>query len=349
MLYFAISLFFGLSSSAPADSCGDQFGCLQIDTTEISVGEFEICLYWNSSLTSCDKSGSISHACPSDEESDKIEGWEEGRETAMCNTVACDDYAVFGIKDGRGCSGSSGAYSFSDVDGIYCGASSDGGFCGGGAKKDCMWVVPAPECEDTTTSTTTATPGTTGTTQTPDSTTTTTATTTAEPTTTATVDCTVEDPGCGEFDFDGCTNGPFANCVWTAQSTCTVDPCDLPEASCSAQCGCQWINAAVGCIALPDELASNAIVREDAYDNKELTSDDEHNLFAKYNWWILAGAAVVLGGAACGIAACLYCYCSKKRNKAVRIGDDDNDEHEIVQGTGGNTEMYDMSPLDTAR
>jgi len=285
MLYFVIPLFFGFTSSAPADSCDDQFGCLHTDITEVDDGQYEICLYWDSSLSSCDKSGTMSHACPSGDEADKIEGFAEGRSNAMCNTVDCDGYAVFGIKDGRGCGGSSGVYGFDGVTGIYCGAETDGGFCGGGNQKDCMWVIPAPECEDDTTTTTTSSPSTTATTRDDDDETTTTGSTT-EAETTQTVNCFVEDSGCAEFSSrDGCENGPIAGCVWTETEPeighCEVDPCGLPEPLCVAQCGCHYV-ASVGCIGLPTELAANAVLREDAYDDQQLSGNEDINSAMRY-------------------------------------------------------------------
>jgi len=332
-VFILLFAFFHRTSSSPADSCGDQFQCLKTEITGVN-GQYQICLWWDSSLSSCDKDGkdSMSHACPSDDESDKIEGMKEGQENALCNIVDCDGYAVFGIKDGKGCGGSSGVFGFSGVNGIYCGSGTEGGYCGGGNQKDCMWIIPAPECTTTTpppepTTTSSVSVTTTTKTSNPDPTVTdtppTTTVKTIETTTTVAVDCTVDEPPCPEFgDLDSCENGPVAGCKWDELTgTCSVDECALSESNCVAACGCQYLPLA-GCFPDPEHAASNAHVRQDVYDANEdgLVSEEtsaQFNFFGLPMWavYAMAGgiALVLISTVAAGI------YCAKKRKHAMDI------------------------------
>eukprot|EP01084_Bolivina_argentea_P088760 160257_1 len=139
-----------LAQSAPLSDCYSQMECIDILTTEIVAGQYELCIYWNEDLPECDKKGQISHACPTD--GDKIEGWSAGIEHKMCKTVSCGERASFGVKDGSFCKESL-AYGMISSTMVAC---YTGGTCGGN-EKACRWSIPAPECEETTTTTTTTT------------------------------------------------------------------------------------------------------------------------------------------------------------------------------------------------
>jgi hypothetical protein len=109
--------------------------------------QYELCLFFNSTLPECTKQGKISHACPSDKEDEKIEGWKQGRDEAMCTIVSCGQFTHFGVKDGKTCDGGS-AYGDFGITGynewVTC---FDGGYCGGGNTKACRWQISAPDCD----------------------------------------------------------------------------------------------------------------------------------------------------------------------------------------------------------
>eukprot|EP01084_Bolivina_argentea_P319607 554340_1 len=149
MLYWSILLPYLVYQAygAPCDTCEDQYPCLDIDYRSISGGsKYEICLKWDGSRSGCNKGDTISHACPSGRESDKIDTWRQGDDYKMCKTVNCEESAQFGVKDGRGCrkSNAFSGLTLGDINGVKC--EFTGGYCGGGNNEDCTWSVPAPDC-----------------------------------------------------------------------------------------------------------------------------------------------------------------------------------------------------------
>eukprot|EP00486_Rosalina_sp_Unknown_P000464 CAMPEP_0201565118 /NCGR_PEP_ID=MMETSP0190_2-20130828/3964_1 /ASSEMBLY_ACC=CAM_ASM_000263 /TAXON_ID=37353 /ORGANISM="Rosalina sp." /LENGTH=407 /DNA_ID=CAMNT_0047982199 /DNA_START=71 /DNA_END=1295 /DNA_ORIENTATION=+ len=146
-----ISSLIGLSISAPADTCDDQLGCLEVTRDELEGGSrYRVCLKLNNNLSGCKKDGTISHACYSRLENEKIEGWGNNyNENPMCKIVDCGTVAEFGLKDGRGCSKTQPllGQTISGIDGISCGYEDYQGYCGGGNNQDCVWIIPTPECE----------------------------------------------------------------------------------------------------------------------------------------------------------------------------------------------------------
>jgi hypothetical protein len=76
---------------------------------------------------------------------DKIEGWDDGEATAMCQTVSCGATAKFGMKDGRGCQDEGAMTKY--FNGIAATCTSES-LCGGGNKGDCRWSIPVPRCEE---------------------------------------------------------------------------------------------------------------------------------------------------------------------------------------------------------
>eukprot|EP00485_Elphidium_margaritaceum_P010190 CAMPEP_0202698574 /NCGR_PEP_ID=MMETSP1385-20130828/11850_1 /ASSEMBLY_ACC=CAM_ASM_000861 /TAXON_ID=933848 /ORGANISM="Elphidium margaritaceum" /LENGTH=392 /DNA_ID=CAMNT_0049355327 /DNA_START=92 /DNA_END=1270 /DNA_ORIENTATION=- len=375
-MVWLITILFALRriESAPVADCNDQYGCLKLDVSEpTDDDQYEICLYWDSTLASCDKSGGISHACSSQDEADKIETFQEGRGNAMCNTVDCGGNAIFGLKDGKGCGSSSGSFGFSGVSGIYCqGSGGDDGFCGGGNTKECMWVVPAPECATTTTSTTTTT-----TTSAPESTTTTSQSTTSgtsdetttvddEETTTTTIattttitteapattsDCIMFDEGCGEFiSREDCDSNPLnVACMWDEGmglfGQCALNCGVFSVSDCVAACGCKY-EEVIGCYPDVSMTGDSVRIRQDVYDVSDaelengMTNDDAakpvNTFWSQWIYIVVAAVAAVVLGVIVAIA--MYCVVQKRRKThrfdAANV-DEPDAENAIEEGECG--------------
>lgn len=98
----------------------------------------------------CDKSNdlntdeTLSHACPG-LDGDKTEGWSSN--STLCVSVLGGEQALFGVKDGKGCS-DDGPYS---LQGLSTPAYCDGpmNVCDGKQDGECEWRVDTDECSDT--------------------------------------------------------------------------------------------------------------------------------------------------------------------------------------------------------
>ena len=66
--------------------------------------------------------------------------WYDGIDNEMCQTVLCNNYAIFEIKDGNGCKNSNNyTISIDGIDNIICD--------NGGRDESCKWTIPTPNCE----------------------------------------------------------------------------------------------------------------------------------------------------------------------------------------------------------
>mmetsp|Transcript_16474 Transcript_16474/g.19484 ORF Transcript_16474/g.19484 Transcript_16474/m.19484 type:complete len:417 (-) Transcript_16474:65-1315(-) len=139
---------------APIDACSEQSGCLSVegdgdDDVCDADGKRTVCITWNNIGGSCvkDTSDTISHACPvidgvlNDAQNVKTEGWNSDNQ--ICVTVSGGEDAVFGVKDGGGCSGAGDYTVASGITGTCSGPLTA---CTGGNTKECAWTFPTSEC-----------------------------------------------------------------------------------------------------------------------------------------------------------------------------------------------------------
>lgn len=143
---------------SPIAGCSAQSECLQIsgdglnggyDTCDAD-GKRTVCISWNNDGGTCvkDTSDSVSHACPvvdgvlNDDLNVKTENWGSGSQ--ICVTVTGGEVAVFGVKDGSGCS-DSGDYTVASGDTGTCSGPLTA--CQGGNKKECSWSFPTTVCD----------------------------------------------------------------------------------------------------------------------------------------------------------------------------------------------------------
>eukprot|EP01083_Nonionella_stella_P183729 664717_1 len=252
------ALLLGAVYAAPLNTCDSQAACMdiniiQLDATDSNgVTQYDLCLFWDKSLSGCKKSDTISHACPATGQAGKIEGWPSN--DPLCHVVSCGETATFGIKDGSGCKDSAALLDYTGTFNTFA-KCSDGGSCGGNAKA-CQWTLKAPDCDETTTSTSPPTTTTTTTTtskapessetggstdssttttsmapetsetggSTDSSTTTTTTCTTTTTTTTKAPETSEKDCACGDWGYEEC---PWkADCVLIDQGSCACHNCD---------------------------------------------------------------------------------------------------------------------------
>lgn len=156
-LFGAALLFLGLSAAAPMDSCQAQSDCLGVTFGECQAGMREVCLQWNPSAQ-CVKAGStdgfvstVSHSCAGiggskDIDNDGSEDWHQN--SPICMTVVGGEDAVFGVKDGRGCS-MAGVYDIQGQQEATCNGPEN--VCDGQNTKECKWTIKTEPCEVTPT------------------------------------------------------------------------------------------------------------------------------------------------------------------------------------------------------
>ena len=138
--------------ASPIDSCSAQASCLVAEIDPVCVGNTRtVCMTWTPSDV-CQKAATlpttetVSHACAGlhgskDADGDGSEEW--GAQTSICVDVEGGHHALFGVKDGRECSGA-GDYVFQDGTAAACYGPTN--VCEGGNVKECMWRVPTDPC-----------------------------------------------------------------------------------------------------------------------------------------------------------------------------------------------------------
>ncbi len=140
-----------IGRGSPIDSCIEQSECLALTVGSCdSSGHRTVCLQWEASAA-CGKASdansgsSVSHACVGegggkDVDGDGSEDWFEN--TPLCTTVFGGENAIFGVKDGSGCS-QAGVY---DVSGFDISCNGPQNVCDGNNIKECQWTVPTEPC-----------------------------------------------------------------------------------------------------------------------------------------------------------------------------------------------------------
>lgn len=152
----SLALFVQVSMGSPIGSCESQAHCLHVDISDCDVTHTRrVCMSWVPSSV-CPKSSNpltdetVSHSCGGVVGQDKglrtkTEDWEAN--TTICVDVRGGESAVFGVKDGRGCS-DAGVYSvFGLTEPISCVGPDN--VCQGGNTKECGWIVETDTCGTT--------------------------------------------------------------------------------------------------------------------------------------------------------------------------------------------------------
>ena len=152
-----LSILFLLASTAiaaPIDSCVEQSECLHVTIDDLCDvnNDRMVCIYWDDTNPNCVKdsaggSGSVSHSCSGvggdkDLDGDGFEDWYSGQGNALCQVVHGGDTAVFGVKDGSGCS-AAGVY---DVNGVIGACTGPLNVCSGKNTKECLWSIDTLSC-----------------------------------------------------------------------------------------------------------------------------------------------------------------------------------------------------------
>lgn len=140
----------------PIDSCSEQASCLSVSVGACDAdNNRQVCLSWGTNASCIKASDSsttetVSHSCPGlgstkDYNGDGSEDW--AANDPICQTVVGGENAVFGVKDGSGCS-DSGSYA---LDGLSDTATCVGpqNVCTGNNVKECLWTVPTDVCSTT--------------------------------------------------------------------------------------------------------------------------------------------------------------------------------------------------------
>eukprot|EP01083_Nonionella_stella_P100224 282368_1 len=306
------ALLLGAVYAAPLNTCDSQAACMdiniiQLDATDSNgVTQYDLCLFWDKSLSGCKKSDTISHACPATGQAGKIEGWPSN--DPLCHVVSCGETATFGIKDGSGCKDSAALLDYTGTFNTFA-KCSDGGSCGGNAKA-CQWTLKAPDCDETTTSTS------------PPTTTTTTTTTTKAPETSE------KDCAC-DWGYEEC---PWeADCVLIDQGSCACHNCDCDlinhnfdyrgvesiEAQCEGCFSCTY--SGIGTDATCGEIGSaNTYARV----KDVLHTEEEMNATGDGKGWgyitIAIETLVIAGAVLVGlllIGVCVCCVVKRRKNE----------------------------------
>jgi len=154
-IYLLLS-FLHLNLSDPIDSCSKQSSCLYVDIYDCDdLNNREVCLSWIPNqeclkASDLDTTETISHSCAGEDgtkdyDNDGSELW--GANTKICQTVIGGESAIFGIKDGRGCS-ETGSYFLNGLsDSVSCNGPLN--ICDGNNNKECSWTIPTDVCSNT--------------------------------------------------------------------------------------------------------------------------------------------------------------------------------------------------------
>lgn len=150
-----IALFISSGNGASIDSCLEQSSCLNVSIGQCTTeNKRTVCLSWIPSLD-CAKSNdpnesgeTVSHSCPGesgtkDYDDNGSEDWLPYEQ--ICVTVTGGDNAVFGVKDGRGCS-ESGTYELSGLTNDTAACIGPVNVCEGNNNKECKWTIPTEYC-----------------------------------------------------------------------------------------------------------------------------------------------------------------------------------------------------------
>ena len=181
---FYFYFYFYLGPDGPLDDCDEQSKCIEFEVNQITSGSsygsgysgyggltgsgygsgsgtttYQVCLWWDSSLKTCEKDGTVSQVCYGQDDSSLIYNGlpsiSKNKENKVCKEVGCGEIAEFGVKDGKGCSNYYGSQFKKVTRGkgynkeIFTGKCSyNDGYCGGSysSTDDCTWEIPTPEC-----------------------------------------------------------------------------------------------------------------------------------------------------------------------------------------------------------
>merc|ERR1712154_174810 len=224
-------------------------------------------------------------------------------------------------------------YAISTVSGIICKAGTENSMCAGGAKRDCAWIIPAPDCDDD-------------------------GSTTEPPVTTEGATTTPEPPVCVPYDTEGdkcssdnslgaeyCQSGETPDdCVWFEAADQCRTACSFDVSTCGV-CGCSEVDQ--DCVeTVVAAQAQSARMRVDEYvDETEYKSvNDGEDGAANTVLYVIIGIVgvvvlllVVLGA---------FVFITKQRKKRAYFDDGlesddnmkmDNDEHDAVNMENGDT------------
>lgn len=138
-------VFASVVSAGPVDDCERQSEVLNsIESACDAEGYRMVCIEYQPGGN--DKDGSISHACyengPKDPDNTGSEDWNPF--STRCYSVKGGDDAVFGVKDGRGCS-APGVYTL--LNGIDASCLGPMNVCDGNNVKECKWSFPTTTCD----------------------------------------------------------------------------------------------------------------------------------------------------------------------------------------------------------
>lgn len=142
-----------VANGLPIDSCSSQSECLSTNVGSCDGdGNRQVCLRWVPGANCVKSSDSntletVSHSCPGlggtkDYNNDGSESWSANDD--ICVTVRGGEDAVFGVKDGRGCSDPGAYYVDGFVEPITCTGPQN--VCDGRNNKECLWTVPTETC-----------------------------------------------------------------------------------------------------------------------------------------------------------------------------------------------------------
>ncbi|MDB4726521.1 hypothetical protein OAF54_03700 [bacterium] len=158
MLLFTLFTLFSIINSTPIASCKSQSSCLEFTIGNCDINrQRSVCVKWNPSVY-CEKATTfptaetVSHSCAGytgykglkDQDGDGDESW--SADSPICVTVNAGEDAIFGIKDGVGCS-DAGSYMVNGLtESVVCNGPKN--VCEGNNKKECAWIVSTETCTD---------------------------------------------------------------------------------------------------------------------------------------------------------------------------------------------------------
>ena len=89
------------------EDCDDQADCLEWSIEEVvtsTTTEYEVCFWYDKSLTGCVKQNNMDYLCYDDTETTSWGSITCKSSNAVCQTVGCGEIG-FGVMDGEDCSG----------------------------------------------------------------------------------------------------------------------------------------------------------------------------------------------------------------------------------------------------